>query len=104
MVDVLGKEDKVCVSIKGMVPGSLRVQGGTCTSQSLWEEGQRRLRRGGGWGWSLRRTFRRQEDKVQDRLGGRDDWEIPQDTAANVCWFILDTELHAAQIVLEIVI
>lgn len=42
----LGVEDKVCESMKGMVPGSLREQGGTCTSQSLRAEGQRRLRRG----------------------------------------------------------
>lgn len=42
--------------------------------------------------------------KVQDWLGGRDEWEVPQDTAANVCCFVFDTELHVAQIILELVI
>lgn len=46
MADELSMEDKACVSIKGMVPAILREQGGTCISQSLWAEGQRRLKRG----------------------------------------------------------
>lgn len=86
-------EGKVHASIKGTVPGSLREQGGTCSFQSLWAERRRKLRRGSGHSGEPFKGRR----KVQDQLGGRDDREIPQDTATNVCCFIFDTELHVAQ-------
>lgn len=34
--DVLVVDDKVCESLKGTAPGSLREQGRVCTSQSIW--------------------------------------------------------------------
>lgn len=40
--------------------------------------------------------------KVQNWLGGRDDQDGPQDTDADVCCFTFDSELHVAQIVLEL--
>lgn len=58
-------EDKVHASIKETVSGSLREQGGTCSFQSLWAEGRRKLRRGRVWEWTLRRTFQRQEESAR---------------------------------------